>query len=218
MALRSTEEIEIKLRIHDPAALKRKLDALGARLLHRVHESNTVFDTSRHRLRKTGQLLRLRIESRAGSCAGSRAGTPHSPRSPFRSVLTYKHPVRSNPGRRYKIRKELELSVDNTSALGQIFMSLGFRPSFRYEKYRTTYRLPNLQSVLVELDETPIGVFLELEGAPQSIDRASRLLGFTPDDYLVSSYATLYFDFCRRNRIPVTDMLFARVKSAKKLR
>ena len=211
MARRAANEIEIKLRIHDLAALKRKLNASGARLLHRVHESNTVFDTSHHRLRKSGQLLRLRVESGAGSRAGSR-------RSARRAVLTYKHPVRLHPGTRYKVRKELELSVDDPSALGQIFMSLGLQPSFRYEKYRTTYRLPNLQSVLLELDETPIGIFLELEGAPQSIDRASRLLGFTPDDYLVSSYATLHFEFCRRNRIPATDMLFAMVKSAKKLR
>ena len=211
MAGRAGNEIEIKLRIHDVAALKRKLNASGARLLHRVHESNTVFDTARHRLRKTGQLLRLRIESGAGSRAGSR-------RSPCRAVLTYKHAVRRHPGRRYKIRKELELGVGDPAALGQIFMSLGLQPSFRYEKYRTTYRLPHLQSVLVELDETPIGVFLELEGAPRSIDRASRLLGFTPDDYLVSSYATLYFEFCRRHRIPASDMLFARVKSARKLR
>ncbi|NDQ58658.1 MAG: class IV adenylate cyclase [Acidipila sp.] len=211
MAGRAANEIEIKLRIDDVAALKRKLNALGARLLHRVHESNTVFDIARHRLRKTGQLLRLRIESGAGFRDGS-------PRSTSRAVLTYKHPVRRHPGTRYKIRKEVELSVGDPAALGQIFMSLGLQPSFRYEKYRTTYGLPNLQPVLVELDETPIGVFLELEGAPRSIDRASRLLGFTPDDYLVSSYATLYFQFCRRHRIPATDMLFARVKSAKKSR
>ena len=211
MAGRAANEIEIKLRIHDVAALKGKLKASGAGLLHRVYESNTVFDTAGHRLRKTGQLLRLRIESGTGSRAGSR-------RSPGRAVLTYKHPVPRHPARRYKIRKEVELSIDDPAALGQIFMSLGLHPSFRYEKYRTTYRLPNLQSVLVELDETPIGVFLELEGAPRSIDRASRLLGFTPDDYLVSSYATLYFEFCRRKRIPATDMLFARVKSARKLR
>ena len=49
-------------------------------------------------------------------------------------------------------------------------------PGFRYEKYRTTFRLPGLH---LDLDETPVGVFLELEGAPRAIDRAARSLGFS---------------------------------------
>ena len=49
----------------------------------------------------------------------------------------------------------------------------GLEPWFRYEKYRSTYRLPGLPGVKVELDETPIGDFLEVEGAARGIDRAA---------------------------------------------
>jgi len=42
---------------------------------------------------------------------------------------------------------------------------------FRYEKYRTTFRLPDSNAwangLLIELDETPIGTFVELEGPPR---------------------------------------------------
>jgi adenylate cyclase class 2 len=213
MPPRRHREIEIKLRVANPAALRRQLRSRGARLLHRVHEWNVLFDTPRQRLRKKGQLLRLRLEFRPGVT-----------KTPIRSLLTYKGPG-LNPGQaaspsprsgsgngsrfRYKVREEFESAVSDPSALARLLGAIGLVPSFRYEKYRTTYRLPRLGRLLVELDETPIGVFLELEGPTRLIDQASRLLGFFPQDYLVASYAGLYFDYCRRHRIPPGDMLFA---------
>lgn len=206
-------EIEIKLRVKDLPALRRQLRALHARLLRRVHERNILFDTPRQRLRKRGQLLRLRFERPLG-------GRP----ARVRAVLTYKgpgHPLRaalpaarlshaSAPlTRRYKIREEIETPVAQPATLARILSAIGLVPSLRYEKYRSTYRLPGLGSLLIELDETPIGVFLELEGPPRSIDRASRRLGFGPGDYLVSSYAGLYLDHCRRLELPPGDMLFS---------
>ena len=213
MPPRRHREVEIKLRVDDLAALRRKLRALGARLRHRVHELNILFDTPQQRLRKKGQLLRLRLEYRPGAT-----------KVPLRSLLTYKGPGLGPAGtpapgllpgtsnrfpHRYKVREEVETPVTEPARLVQIFGAIGLLPSFRYEKYRATYRLPRLRGLLVELDETPIGVFLELEGSPRLIDQASRLLGFTPGDYLLSSYAALYFDFCRRQRTPPGDMSFA---------
>ena len=223
MPPRRNREVEIKLRVTDLAALRKKLRSLGARLLHRVHERNTLFDTPQQRLRKKGHVLRLRLEYRPGAT-----------KAPLRSLLTYKGPGLNPAGapakgwlpgpsqrspRRYKVREEVETPVSEPARLAQVFAAIGLLPSFRYEKYRATYRLPRLGGLLVELDETPIGVFLELEGSPRSIDRASRLLGFTPRDYLLSSYAALYFDFCRRRRILPGYMLFGiRHTRQKKLR
>jgi hypothetical protein len=59
-----------------------------------------------------------------------------------------------------------------------------------------------------ELDETPIGNFLELEGSPRWIDRTARLLGFSSSDYINRSYGYLYLAFCRERRIRPKDMLF----------
>ena len=216
MAPRIRHEIEIKLRVNDLAAMRRRLRAAGAQRLHRVHEWNTLFDTPRQSLRKKGHLVRMRLERRLGS----RNASP-------RWLLTYKGPglghksassagllagAQSGARHHYKVREEVETILLDPVTLTRIFSAMGLTPSFRYEKYRTTYRLPRLQRLLVELDETPIGVFLELEGSPRSIDRASRLLGFTPADYLISSYAALYFDFCRRRGIVPDDMLFQRQK------
>ena len=59
-----------------------------------------------------------------------------------------------------------------------IFERLGYHPVFRYEKYRTEFQQPRRAGVAT-LDETPVGVFLELEGTPPWIDRTARLLGST---------------------------------------
>jgi adenylate cyclase class 2 len=82
---------------------------------------------------------------------------------------------------------------------------VGFRPGFRYEKFRTSFRLPGLH---LDLDETPVGRFLEIEGAPAPIDRIASALGFSPRDYIRSTYAELYAAECRRcGQIP-GNMLF----------
>ena len=68
------------------------------------------------------------------------------------------------------------------------------RPCFRYEKFRTTYRLPGIRNLKVEVDETPIGLFLELEGPGREIDRAAARLGFGPAEYITKSYGALFME------------------------
>jgi hypothetical protein len=79
---------------------------------------------------------------------------------------------------------------------------MGLRPWFRYEKYRSTYRLPGFSELLVELDETPIGDFLELEGECGAIDRCAVLLGFRPADYIVKSTARCSWSSVGPPRLP----------------
>ena len=119
-------------------------------------------------------------------------------------VLTYK----GTPlGGKYKDREELEVCVDNPQRLREIISRLGYVPGFRYEKYRTEYRRPH-ESGAAMLDETPVGVYLELEGAPRWIDRAARSLGFSQSDYSTASYYDLYVDYCRKHRLKVSNMTY----------
>ena len=86
---------------------------------------------------------------------------------------------------------------------------------FRYEKCRTTFRLPGSAlgtRTLIEVDETPIGTFVELEGPPAAIDRAAQELGFTARDYIVMNYLSLYVEDCRRQGKEPKDMVFAATK------
>src|SRR5260370_39673396 len=92
----------------------------------------------------------------------------------------------------YKVRDEIELEVTDPGNLTRIFEGMGMSGWFRYEKYRTTFRLPASKAwangLLIELDETPIGTFVELEGPASAIDRAAEDLGFTQHDCAFRHY------------------------------
>ena len=151
-------EIEIKLRL--PAKLTKIRHALhqaGFRIHKpRVLESNTLFDNPKRTLRKHGRLLRVR---KVGA----------------HRLLTYKGP--SEPSR-YKKRREIEIDMRDGMGLDEIFMHMGYRAVFRYEKYRTEYSKARSDGKVL-LDETPIGNFLEIEGSPRWIDRTARQLGLS---------------------------------------
>jgi adenylate cyclase class 2 len=206
------KEIEIKLRVNDVEELKGRLKRMGARLVSagngRVHEWNTLFDTARQDLRKREQLLRIRRGKK-------------NARQP--ALLTFKGPVfaerrrggNSKHDERHKIREEIEIQISDAAALAKILERLNMRPSFHYEKYRTTYRLPHrawAKGLLIELDETPIGTFMELEGPPRAIDRAAKELGFSKKDYVLTNYLRLFAEECRRRGKKMCDMTFRKRK------
>ena len=211
------QEIEIKLRISDQKAFRRTLKRLGARPVGggsgRVHEWNVIFDTPEGGLAKHGQLLRIRTETETKPKKGK-------PASGQRTLLTFKRPLvrgtsasgSSQETHRHKVREEIEVEVADAAILAKVFEGLGMRGWFRYEKYRTTYRLPATSSwareLLIELDETPIGTFVELEGPPGAIDRAASELGRTRRDYVLKNYLTLYVEECRRLGQEPRDMIF----------
>jgi len=169
----SLRETEIKLALASAGQGRRLLRRAGFRVCRRrIHERNTVFDTPEHALRSRGELLRLRE-------AGSKV------------TLTFKGRATT---RKHKSRIELETAVGNFDTMRAVLASLRLTPAFWYEKYRTEYR--NIASPgLATLDETPIGVFLELEGDPAWIDRTAAVLGFSQVSYITESYGSLYSAF-----------------------
>jgi adenylate cyclase class 2 len=148
----------------------------------RIFEQNVVFDTLGQSLRRRGLLLRLRT-----------AGVTNR--------VTFKGPSQRG---KHKIRKEIEFDVNSPNAFLLVLRGLGFRPTFRYEKYRTEYAIGGTGRAL--LDETPAGVFLELEGPPRWIDRTAHLLGFTESDYVTATYAEIHRQSARGR---LRDMLFS---------
>ena len=226
------QETEIKLRIRDLDAFRRALKQLKGKTVFRgsgrVHEMNLIFDTARGGLAKKAQLLRIRTETPADN-EGKNLPGPGT-----RAVLTFKRPMVEaassveageaevssskggkkgqtvESGSRHKVLDEIETVVTDAATLATIFEGLGMRGWFRYEKYRTTYRLSArwAKGLLIEIDETPIGNFAELEGAPGKIDRAAKELGYSKADYILINYLTLYKEECRKRGKAPGDMLF----------
>jgi adenylate cyclase, class 2 len=198
---RAHTETEIKLRIPDPVSLIGEIRRLSPDCLGRVLERNTLFDTPGHDIRRRGRLLRLRLQTPAPSAL--------IPGGLRRAWITSKSPASGLAHSRYKVKLERESPVDPARNWITRFRRIGLRPGFRYEKFRTSFRnIPTARSLHLDLDETPVGNFLEIEGAPRQIDRIARALGFSGRDYIRATYGHLYAADCRRRgRIP-RNMLF----------
>lgn len=144
-------------------------------------------------------MLRIRIETRNGV----RARRDEL----VRGVLTVKSPpgAAHQASNRYKARLESEMDIREPQRWPSMLQSLGFRPGFRYEKFRTSFLLQGLH---LSLDETPAGTFVELEGSPKAIDRIANALGYAVRDYVRANYYALYAADCRRRGVEPKNMVF----------
>jgi adenylate cyclase class 2 len=181
------KEIEIKFRLESVPPLNQRLRTAGFRLVTpRTREMNTLYDLPGQRLRKRGELLRLRKYGETWT-------------------LTHKAKGKAGP---HKIRVENETQVADGSKMDIILRALGFAPCFRYEKFRAEWSDGKGHVVV---DETPIGSFGEIEGPARWIDQTARHLRLSKDRYITDTYATLFLHWKKLTRSPAREMTFASV-------
>jgi adenylate cyclase, class 2 len=180
----ATLEREVKLKFPDCETARAAILAAGATPLRcRRLQEDCLLDNAAEDLRLQRCVLRVRVES-------------------GRSLLTFKGPVQPSA---MKLREELETVVGDGSLLVRVLESLGFHVWFRYQKYREEFALDD---VIIALDETPVGVFVEIEGGERGIAETTEALGRSPNDYLLDSYRRLYLADCDARGAAIGDMLF----------
>lgn len=164
----SRDEVEAKFRVREAARVRARLRALGYRAGARRREQNWIFDDAAGTLGKSGRLLRLR---RSGSA--------------WR--LTAKGPARMQGA--VKRRAESETGVSDGAVCRRLLQQLGYRRVLSYGRWRTEWRRTG-ETGAVCWDETPIGMFVELEGPVRWIRQTAKLLGLTEPE--ARSYPELY--------------------------
>ena len=177
-------EREIKLPFETAEAARAAVVAIGAAPLHgRRLQEDCLLDTVNNDLRRRRSALRVRQDG-------------------GRSILTFKGPVQPAA---IKIREEVETGVGDGTLLMRILGELGFHVWFRYQKYREEFALDDC---IIAIDETPVGVFVEIEGGEHGITAAAQALGREPGDYVLDSYRGLFVRHCEQLGITPTDMIF----------
>jgi len=164
-------ETEVKFRVADRDALEQRLRRLGAVPGGSALERDVLLDDRDGSLQRRGSAIRIR----------ETAGT---------ALLTFKGPKEIRAGVRSRV--ELETEVGDAGMIAALLAELGLQPVFRYEKRRTPWRFGDPARPLVVIDETPIGLFAEIEGDEAAIRGLASELGVGESEFLPESYAALY--------------------------
>lgn len=178
------QEVEVKLHTPDLAAVRRALEAAGARQTKaRVFERNLRYDGADGGLTAAGVVLRLRQDEAI--------------------KLTYKADASVERG--IVSRFEAEVEVGDFATMDVILRRLGYEVALVYEKYRTTYELDGAEIVL---DELPFGNFTEIEGDAATIERVVGMLGLGERRRMAGSYVDIFADVKQRLGLEARDCIF----------
>jgi adenylate cyclase class 2 len=176
-------ERELKFPCSDLNSLREHLQAAEAEKVSASSlEDNLIFDRNGE-LASASRLLRLRFDGR-GAC------------------LTFKGPAAYDGG--VKIREEIETAVDKPTEMRAILENLGYEKVQRYQKYREEWRLGG---VMVCLDRTPIGDFVEFEG--DAAAKLAKRFGLDPQTAERRSYLKIYQDHRELEPTAPEEMVFS---------
>ncbi|TAK14814.1 MAG: class IV adenylate cyclase [Anaerolineae bacterium] len=165
----SDVELEVKFWVRNLGGVENRLKDLGAVLVQpRTLERNWRFDNAEGQFARERKVLRLRQDTAA--------------------TLAFKGPP--EPNSLISSRTEIEVQVNDPHSAKRMLEALGFRVSWVYEKYRTTFRL---NEVNVMLDELPFGDFVEIEGPDSdSIFASAGELKLLRECRILESYSQIF--------------------------
>lgn len=182
-------EVELKFFISDPADLRRRFLKTGAVCTgEQIFEHNVCYEAPDGQLLKKQCLLRLRKDRQV--------------------TLTFKAPPRHGDSE-FKVYREMEVQVDDFSTMDAILMELGFSARQIYQKWRETWEIG---SATLCVDTTPFGTFLEIEGTPEAIVSAMKILGLRREHRIQNTYLGMFEALRQAESWSFTDMTFDNFK------
>ncbi len=163
-------EREVKIRVTDLEAIRRRLESLGASCERAEHEVNRILDTGDAALQRRQEVLRVR--------------------SAAASTITWKGRAGDHDPFEHKTREELEVqfSAEGTEELLGILAKIGYVETLRYVKDRETWRW---HGAAIALDTLEFGDFVEIEGEAGAIQDVVHKLQIESEPREQRSYPEL---------------------------
>ena len=177
------QEIELKFKIKDPETFRKELKDKKAKFLGKAFEKTFRFDTPNKDLEKEGKFLRVRTG--------------------FKNTLTLKQKMKD---KEFKVREEIELEISNPQKMITILKKLGFARTLIMEKYREKWQF---QGAEVVIDKLPMGVYIEIEGTKNSIQKVIEKLNLNPKEKITKTYWALWKDYSDKRGIKDENIVFS---------
>lgn len=179
------QEIETKFKLYSVAKLKNKLKEIGAKFISKHLERDIYYNNAKSE--RCLESIRLRTIGKGG-------------------IFTIKEYLNSKESNIYKIRKEFEVSINDTEVFNDMLSKLGFKFSFRKEKVRETYVCKRAK---ICIDKLPyLGYYIEIESSKRKIKRTAALLGFDVKDAICDTYMDIFDSYKKINRKPELKLVF----------
>jgi adenylate cyclase class IV len=171
------QELELKAIVPEPALLRRRLAATGARPGFRGLMEDRRYDRGGE-LTARDEVLRIRRFLRAGGAT--------------EAELTWKGPTRRSADG-YKLREELSCRVaPGSDSPGAILEALGYTVIQAIDRW---VELFEMDGAVLRIEWYPrMDVLVEVEGAPEAIERAIQATGLPRETFS----AEMLVDFVRR--------------------
>lgn len=176
-------EVELKSVVDDVPLRRAAIEAAGAVLTFEGRLADRRYDTLDGSLVARDHVLRVRGYGRQ---AGERA------------ELGWKGPTGLEDG--YKVREELEVSVDDSTAIAAILERLGFRVTVAIDREIAQY---DLHGAMVRFETYPrMDQLVEVEGSPDRIERAIAALGLPRGGFTAEPLTEFVLRFQARTGAP----------------
>lgn len=176
-------EVELKSVVDDVPLRRAAIEAAGAVLVFEGHLGDRRYDTLDGSLLARDHVLRVRAY---GGPAGQRV------------ELDWKGPTRRDGV--YKVREELEVSVDDSTAISAILERLGFRVIVAIDREIAQY---DLNGAMVRFETYPrMDRLVEVEGSPERIEAAIVALGLPRSGFTAEPLTEFVLRFQARTGAP----------------
>ena len=171
------QEIEVKFRLENEKAFIDHLNKMGFINVKDVFETNIIFDMMDGSYSSRGRLVRVRETDKG-------------------NILTYKE--KQGEDSQYKVRTEIETSIDDSEQMIEMLKYMGFIISFVYQKKRMHFTKDDIE---ITIDKLPFGNYIEIEATKNQIVNLSKELNLEMTEISNMSYLALYYKVCRRQNI-----------------
>jgi predicted adenylyl cyclase CyaB len=168
-------EVELKSEVDDMALRRAAVERAGGTIVFAGRLEDRRYDTYDRALAAKDHVLRVRIYRNDGDA---------------RAELDWKGPTRRDG--QYKLREEIGTSVGDPDALVAMLEQLGYEVSIAIDREIVQY---DLQGTMIRFERYPrMDDLVEVEGAPEQIERAIAVLGLPRDGFTTDRLP----DFVRR--------------------
>ena len=168
-------EVELKSVVDDVDRCRAAVERAGGTLVYSGRLEDRRWDTYDRAMAARDHVLRVRVYRGDGD---------------VRAELDWKGPTQRDGG--YKLREELGTSIADPDALEQILAQLGYEVSIAIDREIAQY---DLGGTMIRFERYPrMDDLVEVEGTPEQIERAIRVLGLARDGFTTDRLP----DFVRR--------------------